>query len=208
MKKKEKRQALSTEEQVVKTREKTAQQWMPISDIKGNLVYRKDKMLVAALKVQPKNLELLSDNEKRKCVDSLTEVLNGEKEGLQIFCIGRPVDLNDYLEWLQEKAKREQDFNKKMLLKGFMQQASALASSGTIIERRFYIIITKQLTLKAEDEINNRLKELRNGLLKAELSVDFCEEDDYMDLFSMFANPIQAAYEKAEFNYELSTMLN
>ena len=113
-----KKLVISPEEIVRQRREKTAQQWIPISDIEGCIVHRKDNLLVAILRIQPENLELLSDNEKKRKVESLSEELNGETEGLQIFCVGRPVDLNNYLDWLQDKAKMEQDFTRKIGVKG------------------------------------------------------------------------------------------
>lgn len=188
-------------------RERTAQQWIPIADIDGTIVYRKDNLLVAMLRVQPENLELLSDNEKRRKVEALAEELNGEIEGFQIFCIGRPVDLNDYLEWLHEKAKVEQDFTRKMVLKGYIQQASEMASSGETTERRFYFIITKQDGNKADEELMNRINELQIKLSQAELTSYIYYDDELMDVYSLFANPVQASFEKSELQMILPTVL-
>ncbi len=188
-------------------REKTANQWIPIADIEGNVVYRKDGYLVGALRINPTNLELLSDKEKKRKVESLAEELNGETEGLQIFCIGRPVDLNNYLEWLQDKAKTEQDFTRKQVLKGYIQQASRLASSGEITERRFYMIITKKNKEKAKEDLLDRLEDLQLKLQRAELTAKICEDDELLDLFSLFANPIQASYEKNELELLLPSLL-
>lgn len=202
-----KKDKLSPEEIIQKTREKSAQQWIPISDIDGAIVHRKDNLLVAILRVQPENLELLSDNEKKRKIDSLSEELNGETEGLQIFCVGRPVDLNNYLDWLQDKAKMEQDFTRKMVLKGYIQQASQMASSGETTERRFYIIITKPVSVKAEEEILNRINDLQVKFSQAELKSDICREDELMDVFALFANPIQASFERTELKMSLPTLL-
>ena len=63
-----------TPAEVVKiTKTKTAQQWMPIIDINGNIVYRKDGYIFGAIRVQPENLNLLSDSEKRRKVESLAK---------------------------------------------------------------------------------------------------------------------------------------
>lgn len=202
-----KKPELTPEELQIQNRKKTAQQWIPIKDIDRNIVYRKDGFLVGMLRVQPENLDLLSDNEKKRKIESLTEELNGEREGLQIFCIGRPVDLSNYLGWLQEKAKMEQDFTRKMVLKGYIQQASEMASSGETTERRFYIIISKKEESKAEEEIINRLNDLNTKLQAAELTSDICEDDEIIDLYSLFVNPVQAAFEKSTKEMNLTTIL-
>jgi len=204
---KKKKIEVSEEEIIKQKRNKTANQWIPIADIENSIVYRKDNLLFGALRVQPENLELLSDREKRRKVEALAEELNGIKEGLQIFCIGRPVDLNNYLEWLQEKAKREQDFIRKQVLKGYIQQASRMASSGETTERRFYIILTQRQEHKAEEELLNRLEELQIKLQRAELTAHICQDDELLDLLSLFAHPIQASYERTEIQYLLPALL-
>lgn len=203
---KKKKPVVSAEELQRQTRERTAQQWIPIADV-DNLIYRKDGHLVGILRVQPENLTLLSDSEKRRKVDALAEGFNGETEGFQIFCIGRPVDLNNYLEWLQEKAKMEQDYIRKAVLKGYIRQASNLATSGEAMERRFYIVIDKAGGAKAEAELLTRLNDLQGKLQQAELSAHICNGDEIMDVLSLFANPIQASVERAEVRYDLPAIL-
>lgn len=202
-----KKQALTTEESVKIRREKTAQQWMPVADIEGSIVYRKDGFLLGAIRIQPENLALLSDAEKRRRIESLTEQWNGEKHGFQIFCIGRPVDLNDYLGVLQEKAKAEQDYTRKRVLKGYIQQASEMASSGETIERRFYLLLTQAEGDRAVQDLTSRLNEFSIKMAQAELSVSACKDDELLDIFTLFANPIQAAYERSEIRYTLPSLL-
>lgn len=194
MKKKEK---VSQEDLQKQTRELTANQWMPIADIEDNIVYRKDGCLVGMLRVQPLNIDLLSDRERKNKVSALSEELNGEKDYLNIFCIGRPVDLNNYLDWLQDKAKQENDFTRKRLLNNFVKEATYKASSGETIERRFYIIITKQNENKAAADLLNRLAELKRKLSTVGLISHICKDDELLDVYSLFAHPIQASFERA-----------
>ncbi|WP_394884944.1 hypothetical protein [Clostridium butyricum] len=209
IKKKLKKEQLTEAEKVAKNKELTAQQWIPIADIEGNIIYRKDNIATAMLRIQPENIDLLSDNEKRRKVDSLAEGFNGEKESIQIFCVGRPVDLSSYLEDLNEKAKMEQDFARKMVLKGYIQQASKLASSGETVERRFYVIIFKHMEDNTSvNELINRLNELHIKFTQAELTCDMCNEDELMDVLALFSNPVQAAFEKTELEYEFAPILS
>lgn len=203
-----KKETLTEEERVQQTKQKTAQQWMPVADIKNSLIYRKDNTLIGMFRVEPLNLELLSDNEKRRIIEALAEGLNGETESFQIFCIGRPVDLNSYLDWLQEKAKHESDYTRKNILKGFIQQAFETARSGEVIERRFYTIITKKYDNdKSEKELLTRLTDLQSKFLQAELKTKICNEDELMDVLSLFVNPIEMAFEQVALSYNDITIL-
>lgn len=206
--KKNKKEVLTSEEKVTKTRDLTAQQWLPISDIEGNVIYRKDNIITAMLRVQPENIELLSDREQRRKVDSLAEGFNGERESIQIFCVGRPVDLSDYLEDLNGQSKMEQDFVRKMVLKGYIQQASKIASSGEASERRFYVIIFKYIEdSRTEKELINRINELHIKFSQAELNCEICNEDELIEVLALFTSPIQAAFEKTVLEYELAPIL-
>lgn len=198
-----------SQEEIIKQRkEKTAQQWMPISDIEESRVYRKDNHVIAMIRVQPENIELLSDREKKRRISSLTEEWNGINKEMQIFCVGRPVDLNDYLESLQEKAKMEQDFTRKSVLKGYIQHTTKLVTSGEIIERRFYIILNEPLTnSKAEEDIIKNIEELKDKFNNAELSAEVCYTDEIMDVYALFASPMHAAFEKTEFEFDLPALL-
>jgi hypothetical protein len=202
-----KKEVVSVEQQEQLSKQKTAQQWIPVSDIRNNIVIKKNGKLVMMLRIQPLNLDLLSDRECNKKVEALVEGFNGQNESLQFFCIGRPVDLNNYLQRLQDKVKQENNFTRKMLLKGSIQHASKVASSGDITERRFYLIISKPMGKKAEEELSMRIEQLKMALFNAELHSDVCREDELIDVLSLFANPVQASVEQAELQYQIPTLL-
>lgn len=205
--KKKEKEVVPDEVIIKEQREKTAQQWMPIANVDNNIIYRKDSTLVGMLKIIPDNLDLLNDREKRRKVEALAEGLNGEKDTLQFFCIGRPVDLNNYIEGLIDKSKKELDFKRKAVLKGYIQQASRMASSGDTMERRFYLILTKVAENKAERELLERLDGFKVKLSKANLVTTICNEDECMDVLALFSNPVQSAVERTYKEYDLAPIL-
>ncbi|HHV30708.1 MAG TPA: conjugal transfer protein TraC [Clostridium sp.] len=202
-----KKDVKSAEEIKQETKVKTAQQWMPIRDIDKSIVYRKDGILIGILRLTPINIDLLSNNEKKRIVDAVYEAINGETEPLQVFCIGRPVDLNSYIEWMQDKAKSEENFTRKQILKSYIQEASELAASGETTERRFYVIISKNDSPKKIEELVTKLRDLKSKFTNAGLKASVCNDDEIIDLYSLFSNPIQAAYERTEITYHYSTLL-
>lgn len=199
---------IESEDTLKERKEQTAQQWMPIVDLSGPIVVRKDKILLGLIRIQPENLSLLSDHEKRRKVEALAEQLRGELREFQIFCIGRPVDLNQYLDWLQDKAKKEQDYTRKTIMRAYVREASQVAASGEITERRFYIIITQAPGVKAEVELKQRLDDWIVRLSDADLKAEICGEDELVDVFSLFAHPVQASFERAEMLLDLPPVLN
>ena len=203
-----KKQPPSKDEQLKQQKEITANQWVPVLDIEGAITYKNDNHISGMLKIEPLNIDLFSDREKKNKVSSLTEELNGEIEGMQIFCIGRPVDLNEYIEWRQEKAKFEQNYMRKRVLNAFTREASNIASSGETIERRFYIIFSKKNELKTDEELKTKLRDYKNKLSSAELTSHICTDDEIIDLYSLFAHPVQASFERSKIVTEIPTILD
>ncbi len=202
-----KKSTKSVEEVKQETKIKTAQDWMPIANIDRSIVYRKDGKLVGILRLTPVNIDLLSNNEKKRIVDALHEVINGESESFQIFCIGRPVDLNSYIEWMQEKAKSEENFTRKQILKSYIQEVTEIAASGETTERRFYILINRNEGQKSVEELTSRLRDLKSKFTNAGLKASICSDDEIIDLYSLFSSPVQAAYERTEITYHHATLL-
>lgn len=204
---KKNKKTVNPEEIIQQKREKTAQQWIPVIDIQNNIVYRKDDYISGMLRIHPSNIDLLSDNERKRIIDALAEGFNGENEPFQLFCIPRSVDLNTYLENLQEQAKLELNFIKKQVLKGYINQATKLATSGEAVERRFYLVISKKDGLKAEEELINRLNNFKAIYNNAEMSSHICTDDELLDVLELFAHPIQASYERSEITFNTSSVL-
>lgn len=205
---KKQKEVISKEEVIKQKKELTAQQFIPIADIKNYIAYRKDGYILGMLRVQPKEISLFSKNEIKTLVRGLTQVFNGKDYSIQFLCIGRPADLNNYFDWLQEKAKMEGNITRKMLLKGKMEYASQMVSEGKVSERRFYIIISKENNEYAEKELIERMREFNKELIEASLISHICNDDEILELNSLFANPIQSAFEKYEVSFELPPVLN
>ncbi|MCL5981989.1 MAG: hypothetical protein M1571_05680 [Firmicutes bacterium] len=57
---------------------------------------------------------LKSDNEKKRVVSALHEAVNGFKEPVQVFSIGRPIDLGRYIRHIGEKTAAETNTVRKL----------------------------------------------------------------------------------------------
>ncbi len=192
-----KKQAKINQAQQSEIKQKSAQEWLPVRDIQNSLLYRKDKHLVAVLKIEPVNISLLSDNETKRIIAAMHEVINGLQEPAQWLSIGRSVDLDGYIAGLERKAQENQDFGRKKLLKGYIRQAAEMASGGDTLERRFYILLSQKQGKHAEDELLNRARELAGNISGTGLSTELCVGKQIIDLLFTFHQPGQAAFERA-----------
>jgi hypothetical protein len=178
-------------------RRKSAQEWIPIKDVKNCIIYRRDGVLTAVIEVRPINISLLSENEKKRVISALHEVLNGLQEPVQWLSIGRAVDLDGYTASLERKSQETQDFVRKQLLKGYIRQAAEMASGGDTLERKFYVLISQKAGKYAEDELLNRARELAGNISSAGLSAEVCSDRQIVELLFTFFQPARSAYERA-----------
>jgi hypothetical protein len=178
----------------------STQEWIPIKDVYNGFIHRKDGALVCAIRVQPKNIRLLSKDEAIRLVKLLMEVLNGIDYSYQIITIPRPVDLDAYIAELQSLKSNEENPIKNRLLGNYISQAASVAVSGEALDRLFYILIDEfpgNKKQKTELILHQRASELVSNLMSADLMSHLCSDDELRELLFIFTNLSQAAYERA-----------
>ncbi|EIV99929.1 hypothetical protein [Thermoanaerobacter siderophilus] len=172
---------------------KAVQEWLPVKDVAEDMILLKDGRYVCVLKVMPLNIGLKSENEKKRIIQTVYEALNGFKDSMQIFSMGRPVDLDPYINFLQTKSREETSVIKKRLLQEYLKYVASIVTSGEAIERRFFIMLSS----KEKDELKAKAHELANNLEKSGLKVEIAADQDIIDLLFSFSHPSQAAFERA-----------
>lgn len=182
----------SNQQQVDQSARKAVQDWLPWKDIASEVITRKDGQAVAVLKVEPFNLALKSENEKKRVITAVHEALNGQREAFQILSLGRPVDLDAYLRGLQDLAREINNPARKKLLQEYTRYVAALVASGEALERRYYILLPG----KEQAEVLYRAHELASNLGRSGLKAEVCDDQEIVDLLFVFSHPAQAAFER------------
>ena len=178
----------------------STQAWMPVTDVYNGFIHRRDGAIIAAIRIQPVNFELLSDNEKLRKIKLLEEVMNGMDFSFQIISIARPVDLDSFIGKMDELKNRTTDRIKSRLLVGYISHAAAMATSGEAVERQFYILLDEPVGKKpqqSEAQLFRRATDLATSLSSADLISHVCNDEELRDLLFVFTNPNQAAFERA-----------
>lgn len=178
----------------------TTQGWIPVHDVNNGVMYRRDNHIVTGFNVQPDNISLKSEDERKKRITSIYEVLNGLDYYHQTLAIPRPVDLDDYISNLQNMKNEAESFSKKRLFDGYIRQAVQMATSGEVVERHYYILISHEIKKKNKNvlmEMREKIKDLAQDFTGAGLVSRVCSEQELRDLLFIFFNQQQSAYERA-----------
>ena len=150
-----------------------AQDWMPLGDIQGGCLVRTDGAVIGGLAIAPLPLELKSARETAQIISTLHAVLNGLSVPWEILSTYRPVDLDPYLNVLAARV-RAAPAPRQRVLQDYRQWVSGLAHSGSAVERRYYLLITRtgpealkehRSTLPGLSQDLERIRGLRTTLL-------------------------------------------
>ncbi|CFX16367.1 Uncharacterized [Syntrophomonas zehnderi OL-4] len=181
----------------IKEKEKmTAQDWLPIKDITSHFLFRKDGQLVAVLKIEPINIVLKSDSEKKRIVSAVHEAWNGIQYAIQILALPRPVDLDKYLDELQEIARETTDIARKRILQEYIHYIAGIVRGGEALERRYYLLISMAEVKQGKEELLKRAYELAANLETSGLKVNICDDVQIIDMAFSFLHPSQSAFEQ------------
>ena len=99
--------------------------------------------MVAGLKIAPFNLGLKSARETQSIIQSFQAALNGFTVPWQLVSLSRPVDLGAYWVHLDQVAAQVSGPRQRML-RDYRHWVQAQAQSGQQVERRYYLLMTRQ----------------------------------------------------------------
>lgn len=170
----------------------SAQAWMPIQDIEQFHKVRKDNWAISAIRIQPTNIDLLSLRERRQIISNLQEICNGQQNHYMFFCVGRPVDLDGYINHLEQLKNNTEDPIRKKILQQQIREAANTAISGEALETLYYILFASS----NKSELLEHVKLIVVELKEKGINGHICDHKELMDMNFIFTHPVQAAYER------------
>lgn len=191
-----------------KTNKPSVQTWLPFYDVDRNLIWRRDKNIVAAIRIEPINIDLLSEAELERMIGRLYSVVNSINGHWVIHTTQRAVDLDSYIANLESRKQNEENFIRKRILDSAIRTASLVASSGESIEMHFYVMkfgsVKQKKSTIEQQQLLGEAEELAQSLSKIKLQARVCDDQELRELLFNFLNPVKAAFERAPQDSSLS----
>lgn len=119
----------------------TSQEFIPVSDVKSDLVFLKDGGVGIILSVSAVNFALLFETEQISIIDSFAGMLNSLSFPIQIVIYSKIMDVSSYLHTIDNAlAKQSNPLLKKMTLgyRGFVEKS---IKDNNVLDKKFYIAI-------------------------------------------------------------------
>lgn len=125
---------------------RSTQEFVDIAEIKDNVVVLKNGTLRAVLMVSSINFDLKSTQEQEAIVAAYRGFLNSLDFPIQIIVSTRRIDIDPYLEMLNEKEKTQTNELLRFQISEYRSFIKNLVGAANIMTKSFYIVVPFALT--------------------------------------------------------------
>ena len=151
----------------------------------------------AILEVSSLNFELRSEEEQDAIIETYESFLNSVGSSLQILVRTREIDMDKYLNDLNERYNSEMLAIYQTQLKNYDEFIRSLITDNKILTRRFYVIVPYGMRGKADfdlaiEQIRIQLDITSKGMGRLGMHTNQLSSLEVLDLFYSFYSPAQA----------------
>lgn len=170
------------------TGNKPAEEWVPVRNINNGIITLDNGYMVAAVKVEPKNIFILDQQSRYNIINSLRTFYNNIDFEFWLICAGRPVDINVYLASLQVQYNNTNNPQiRKLLIQDINKANMFMSTQMNAVDTEYYILFKE----KRPEIIQKRLQNLISGLATCTLNGKQASNDDLRMLIDNFFNGAQ-----------------
>lgn len=177
----------------------TAQQEINILDIKNNLIYTRDNLIIAILKINSLNMQLFSKKELINKIKDITSELSTETKEFKMTSIARPVDVGSLIDFLRNILNNSTDSIQKRLLRENIRETLNLTLVGDAVERQNLLIISEDLSDNAEQEIQKRAREIVQKFDNCGMKLEILNDQYLIQVCNSFTNMSVATKEDSDY---------
>lgn len=174
-------------------------EFLNIKDIKRNYLYTLDNQIMVFIKVNPINIELLSDSELERKMDSEAIEFSNEQYPYKIMVIPRAVDISEHIREQEQLKKSLDDDVCIEIINNRIIATMEIVENKNIIENEFYIMLSDNYRDNIEHELNKRVNSWINRLNNCELKCEVLEEREIILLMKSFTIPEFARTEGTDY---------
>lgn len=121
---------------------KTTQDFVPIKNIRDNVVLLKDGRMCMVLLASSINFALKSLDEQRAILGQFQSFLNTIDFSLQFYTQSRRLDISPYLELLREREPLQDNDLMRVQLREYMKFVETFTTEVDVMAKNFFIVIS------------------------------------------------------------------
>jgi hypothetical protein len=168
-----------------------------IQGVRDNILLLSKNRYRVVLSVSPVNFELKSEDEQDAIIDTYESFLNSVGSPLEILIRTREIDMDKYLEELDERTTGEQVPIYKQQLENYGEFIRGLITTNKILARHFYVIVPYNGNGKIDfdgikEQMGLKVDIIQKGLARLGIQSRELSSLELLDLFYTFYSPTQA----------------
>ena len=117
------------------------QKFVPIQEIKDNVVSLKDGGLCAVLMASSINFSLKSEDERNAIIFQFQDFLNSLDFSLQIIAQSRRFDIRPYIALLEQQKKGQLNSLLKIQIQEYIEFVKSFTEQTNIMTKTFYVVV-------------------------------------------------------------------
>ncbi len=121
--------------------EPSTQEFVPVRDVRGNVVILKNGQMCMVLLASSINFALKSANEQQAILGSLQSFLNTLDFSIQFYTQSRKLNIEPYLAQLQEREVAQDNDLMRIQLREYMKFIRTFVSEVDVMSKSFFIVI-------------------------------------------------------------------
>ena len=120
---------------------KPAQEFVPIKEVRDNVVVLQDGSLHAILMTSSINFALQSEDNQAAIISQFQNFLNTLDFSIQIFLQSRKMDIAPYLRLLEERCAAQETELMKMQTREYIEYVKTIAEQTNIMTKTFFVVV-------------------------------------------------------------------
>ena len=160
----------------------TTENFMPVRAIVNNMIELDNGEKIAGVKVYPRNIFILEENDQFNIIDGLKDFYNILDFEFWLVIADRPVDISVYIAQLQMQYNKAQNPVIRKIINQDLRKAEDYKDDVSDIE--FYLLFKE----KNIEIIQKRIRTMINALADAGLASSQANNDDLRSVLDSFLN--------------------
>ena len=159
--------------------------WIPVKSIVNGTIQLDDGNYVTGVKVEPKNIFILAQEQENGTIYGLRNFYNMLDYEFWLVSADRPVDINVYLSELQiAYSKANSGAIRKLIMQDINKANAFMSSEYNVVDTEYFILFKEKRTELVQKKMHNLISSLANcGINSKQVS-----NDDMRVLLDNFLN--------------------
>lgn len=137
----------------------STQSFLPVEDIRDDIVIMKDGSMAIILQTSAVNFDLLSETEQLAIIGSFAALLNSLSFSIQIVIRSKRLDISNYIHLLKDAETLQKNPLLQTMMQHYRQFVTNIIRNNEVLDKQFFVVISvSYLELGVVKDINKNFE--------------------------------------------------